>query len=810
MENNGQLIELVFLEKIQDFVGTNLLRYGPFSNWDKEFIPLENARFLLKAKKAIETQELEKIEQTIKQSKLFFGSDIFSSLRSFWSSQEGRVCTKLEIQKNLEGAGFHPSLAKKIYGLLIEFERINFNHEDGFYRLIKPRDELVQEIKIEKMINELTKERIENVTEILKELSSFEPLKQEMFLLMIAKKIGIGTRPLRKQMKQITSQQLSQIPRSDNSNENRLRLLNIPSKHDFLGFINSALHISFNTKLDALRVNEIKKCGNITGETKNIEFFDTVAFSSYSPKQKRTGSLACVLYSSSGAGKDFVSGEVLKAYPNYKHITRITPSAIDRNFKDVDMDYVIFDFAEEKSLFGISNEDTQQSSMIRQLVSEGLLDLETLDSKLNPMMIKTKGKPSFFLKTTLDIGDAQWHRRVCPKSLDETNIQTVSIVFDTIDDNFGRLCVDEKEAIYTISHNKFTYAVQTGKALEWFDEDEEFRGKVVDTFNKNFEDIDESSIKLILSPVTFFTIPEKFKDIVKKSIIDFLLKDSLSESELDKIFKLFNIDREEHKENFEDEFKNLGKDSQNLLDDIDPNRIIFRTLVPRLITFIQISALKNRYQRKHLVFDEGLSLVPNSYDVVKAFEFMFPYFKGYSFGKLTPSETKILKVIKDNPDNKTFEITEKTDIARPTVNRDVYSLLNKGMVSRDGQKNQGYFYKITEKGEKTLKLFKSKNKGEEFISANIINQEVLEKLKQDLEAVDGSLYVNSKEDENNKFSEFDFSKLKLIEPILPDKDINKNPRNEQLDKPENKNDPLILLANINQSTSSEEKKELEG
>jgi len=205
MENNGQLIELVFLEKIQDFVGTNLLRYGPFSNWDKEFIPLENARFLLKAKKAIEAQELEKIEQTIKQNKLYFSSDIFCSLNSFWSSQKGRIGTELEIQKNLEGAGFHPSLAKKIYGLLIEFERINFNHEDGFYRLIKPRDELVQEIKIEKMINELTKERIENVTEILKELSSFEPLKQEMFLLMIAKKIGIGTRPLRKQMKQITS-----------------------------------------------------------------------------------------------------------------------------------------------------------------------------------------------------------------------------------------------------------------------------------------------------------------------------------------------------------------------------------------------------------------------------------------------------------------------------------------------------------------------------------------------------------------------------------------------------------------------------
>jgi DNA-binding MarR family transcriptional regulator len=683
--------------------------------------------------------------------------------------------------------------------------------KDGKYRYYIEDKNGVSFLRVEKLDLDSRIERLtegsstDDVKGIIKELLDFDPYDQGERIDKIAEKIKKPSRRLERLLRFYEEQREKGDTDSDAQKE--LILIGLPTNERFLEIIHDAVSLGFSESSDEFRVKEIKVTGKITGEDENIEFFDTIAHSSYSPKTKRTGNLGCVVGSSSGSGKNYVTDEVLESYPNYKHISRITPAAVDRNFVNTNLDYTIFDFAEEKSLFSYNKNDSQQSSMIRQLLTEGELDLETLDENLNPKCLTTKGRPCFFLKTTIEIGDEQWHRRVCPKSLDETNLQTAKITSDTMSDFFGKIRLKEREPTFTKKYNEFIYVIQTGKALKWFNEDEEFKLKVLSKFNESFESIDENTVKTILTPVSFVTIPLYYKKIIEEEILKFLFEDKFNDEQLDKLFELFDIDTEEEEEVFREKFEKLDEGIKKVLEDIDPDRLIFRTFTPRLITFIQISALKNRFKRTHLVHDGGISLLADSYDVIKSFKFMFPYLKGYSFGKLRPSETKILKSLSDSIGEKLVsDISEDVDIARPTVNRDVASLFYKGLANRTGTKTQGYKYTINEKGKKVLELFKLKKKGNEFISAYIINEEFLSRLKEILENSSGRLYVNMGEEEN-KITEIKLKDLKIVSTLPSYKRINGKKSSETLDNGKNETNGLIILTDVNQVEKSKEKEE---
>jgi hypothetical protein len=673
-------------------------------------------------------------------------------------------------------------------------------------RIVNPNPTEITKLDLDSRIEKLNEgSTADDVKEILKELVGFDPYDQEEKIDKIAERINRPRGRLERQLRLYEKRRTDDTPKE-------LKLIGLPTKERFLEIIPDAVSLGFNGNSDEFRVKELKVTGKITREDENVEFFDTIAHSSYSPKTKRTGNLGCVVGSSSGSGKNYVTDEVLKSYPNYKHISRITPAAVDRNFVNTNLDYTIFDFAEEKSLFSYNKDDTQQSSMIRQLLTEGELDLETLDENLNPKCLTTKGRPCFFLKTTMDIGDEQWHRRVCPKSLDETNIQTTKIVFDTTDDFFGKIELKEREPTFTKKYNEFIYTIQTGKALEWFNEDEEFKLKVLSKLNELFEKIDEDTVKTILTPINFITIPLCYKKIIEKEILKFLFEGKLDDKQLDKLCELFDKDIEEEEEVFKEKFKKLDESIKKVLEDIDPNRLIFRTLTPRLITFIQISALKNRFKRTHLVHDGGISLLADSYDVIKGFKFMFPYLKGYSFGKLRPSETKLLKSLSDFTGEKLVSyISEKVDIARPTVSKDVVSLFYKGLVNRTGTKSKGYLYVISENGKKALELFKLKKKGSELISANNISAIFLSKLKKALDTASDGLYANMGE---TKMKEIKFdSHLKIIPTSLFISTVSSYLRisplinKETLDTTKKDKKALIILTDISSIKKSKEKEE---
>jgi DNA-binding MarR family transcriptional regulator len=662
----------------------------------------------------------------------------------------------------------------------------------------------MKKLDLNSKIERLTKDSsADDVKEILKELVDFDPYDQGGKIDNIVERINKPRGRLERLLRLYEKRRPDDTPKE-------LKLIGLPTKDRFLEIIPDAVSLGFYEKSDEFRVKELKVTGKITGEDDNIEFFDTIAHSSYSPKTKRTGNLACVINSSSGSGKNYVTDEVLKSYPNYKHITRITPGAVDRNFVNTDLDYTIFDFAEEKSLFSYKKDDTQQSSMIRQLVTEGVLDLETLDENLNPKCLTTKGRPCFVLKTTMDIGEEQWHRRVCPKSLDETNVQTTRVMFDTTDDFIGKIELKEREPTFTKKYNEFIYTIQTGKAFEWFNENEEFKLKVMSKFNGLFEKIDEDIVKTILTPINFITIPLCYKKIIEKEILKFLFEGKLDDKQTDKLCEMFDKDTEEEEEVFREKFKELDEKIKKVLEDIDPDRLIFRTLTPRLITFIQISALKNRFKRIHLVHEGGISLLADSYDVIKGFKFMFSYLKGYSFSKLRPSETKLLKSLLDYKyEMLVSDISEKVDITRPTVAKDAPSLFYKGLLKRTGTKSKGFLYVISETGKKTLELFKLEKKAGELILANNISANFLSTLKKALDTASGGYYANIGK---AKIKEINFdSHLKVIPTSLFFSSVSSylriSPliRKETLDTTKKDKKELIILTDISSIEKSNEK-----
>ena len=59
--------------------------------------------------------------------------------------------------------------------------------------------------------------------------------------------------------------------------------------------------------------------------------------------------------------------------------------------------------------------------------------------------------------------------------------------------------------------------------------------------------------------------------------------------------------------------------------------------------------------------------------------------------KLNPTEQKILKVLKDNPNINQKQLSDKLNVTTMTIKRNINKLKEKGLVERIGSDRQGYW-----------------------------------------------------------------------------------------------------------------------